>query len=177
MKKLIEKIHDKWRNSQSFIFWSVLICMIFLLFVYGYINNVLGNSKLSFEDSEDFDKTIETSLDNEDFEKTIELETSVPTRMDILKEMYHKNSRDIIVAVDVLFNYGGSLVKSDIKTTYSYLSTYDVNTEYDYSDERFDLEVDAFVYIFKDELMLDEVTKELVLKRQFILNEMKNMEE
>ena len=32
----------------------------------------------------------------------------------------------------------------------------------------FDLGIDALVYIFKDELMLDDDLKELVLKRQFL---------
>ena len=32
----------------------------------------------------------------------------------------------------------------------------------------FDLEIGALVYIFKDELMLDDDLKELVLKRQFL---------
>lgn len=168
MKNLLKKSNNK-QISWAVKCLIIIACCLFTLALAAII---------AFDDHQISEEVVTTSsvVLNDDCQPSEENDTS-STRMDILKEMYHENSRDIIVAVDVLFNYGGSLVKSDIKTTYSYLSTYDVNTEYDYSDEKFDLEVDAFVYIFKDELMLDEVTKELVLKRQFILNEIKNMEE
>ena len=110
------------------------------------------------------------------------IETSVEkvssqTEMDILKEMYHANSEDIVVAINILFVYGDSLVKCDMETIYSYLMMYGLDTNYDGSDDKFDLEIDALVYIFKDELMSNDDLKELVLKRQFLKNEMTSMGE
>ena len=160
MKNLLEKIENKVITSRTAKFLAIVAVCLFTLMMAS--SAIKSNAKFGKEESIEI----------------IAEEVILPTKMDILKEMYHENSEDIIVAVDVLYIYGGPLVKSDIKTIHSYLTTYGLDTrDHNDSDEKFDLEIDAFVYIFNDELMLDESLKELVLKRQFLKDEMTRMEE
>lgn len=161
MKNFLKKIEDKVITSGTAKFLAIVAVCLFTLMMAA--SAIKGNAVFG-KDGE-----IETATE----------EVSSPTKMDILKEMYHENSEDLIIAVDILSVYGGPLVKSDIKTIHSYLMTYglDVDTDRNGNVEKFDLEIDAFVYIFKDELMLDDELKELVLKRQFLKDEMKNTEE
>lgn len=161
MKNFLKKIEDKVITSGTAKFLAIVaVCLFTLMMAASAIK-----SNIRFGKTEEIE--------------TVTEEVSSPTKMDILKEMYHENSEDLVIAVDILSVYGGPLVKSDIKTIHSYLMTYglDVDTDYNGNVEKFDLEIDAFVYIFKDELMLDEELKELVLKRQFLKDEMKNTEE
>lgn len=105
-------------------------------------------------------------------------------RMAILQEMYHENSEDIVIKANVITE--GCMKWEFMRDTYKYIDHKAINAylerndliEYsDLSDERFDLEVDAFVYIFKSELILDDSLKELIMKREFIEKEMRETEE
>ena len=105
------------------------------------------------------------------------------SRTSILKEMYHENSKDIVIKAYVITD--GCMKWDFMRDTYGYIDYKAINAYLerndlidfsDLSDERLNLEVDAFVYIFKDDLMIYNDLKELIMKREFIEKEMRGTE-
>lgn len=156
MKKILKKLRDKWNNSESFIFWSVLLCMIFLLIIYSFVTG----TDFSFKKAEQVPPATTA---------TTEL-----TKVEELELLYHKNSNDIVNEINKYIT-NNEVMEDDysddavtIRIISQYVNDYLTNTS-EYSDYRFDLEVDIFVDLFKSDLLKISRFKNLIERRETLL--------
>ena len=153
MKKILKKLRDKWNNSESFIFWSVLLCLILLLFIYSFVTD----ADFSFKGMESVPST--TTI------------TTERTKTEELELLYHKNSKDIVDEINkyiadhevVEDDYSDDAVT--IRIISQYVNDYLTDTS-EYSDYRFDLEVDIFIDLFKNDLLKIGRFKNLIERRE-----------
>lgn len=154
MKKILKKLRDKWNNSESFIFWSVLLCLILLLFIYSFVTD----ADFSFKGME----SVPSTTTNVTIERT---------KTEELELLYHKNSKDIVDEINKYIansEIGEDDYSDDTVTIHiisQYVNDYLTDTS-DYSDYRFDLEVDIFIDLFKNDLLKISRFKNLIERRE-----------
>ena len=156
MKKFIEEIKQGIINNKSL--YLVLTLLVVVLVV-----NVIA-----------------ITPNNEDIEKQENVVfTTEHTKTEELELLYHQNSKDIIEEVN---NYISEINKPDdysdevlvTRTIKSYIDEYLTDTS-EYSDYRYDLDIDIFIDLFKSDLIRNKKISNLIERREVLFSLIRGM--
>ena len=112
--------------------------------------------------------------------KVVDTEAIERVEIDTLELVYHKNSEDIVNAIKEYID-NSNIEENDysddaiiIRVIEQYVDDYLTDT---YSDDMYDMEVDIFINLFKDELLRIDEIKKLIGRREIIYTAIKSFDE
>lgn len=159
MKKFIEKIKLKMWNSPIDLYAVLFIYMVAATTF--TIVSISDNKNTDVENQESIVSTIEH------------------TKTEDLELLYHQNSKDIIDEVNIYISeinkpedYSDEVLAA--RTMKSYIDEYLTDTS-DYSDYRYDLEIDIFIDLFKTNLIRNKKISNLIERREVLFSLIQGM--
>ena len=112
--------------------------------------------------------------------KVVDTDAIERVEIDTLELVYHKNSEDIVNAIKEYID-NSNIEENDysddaiiIRVIEQYVDDYLTDT---YSDDMYDMEVDIFINLFKDELLRIDEIKKLIGRREIIYTAIKSFDE